>query len=683
MKLFAKLFLLPILTLTSTVSIAENFPKPVGLEKDVNFWVRVYTEIDTRSGFIHDSRNLSVVYSKIKVKGSPRSNKKNIKKIKEKYASILKTLAKGKRTNLSSDERHVLKMWGGENVSNKRLAAAVKDIRFQRGQSDRFHRGLERSGEWRDYINQSFLDLNMPVELAVLPHVESSFNPEAYSHVGAAGLWQFIRSTGKRYMQVDYLIDERMDPFIATKAATKLLGHNYQLTKSWPLALTAYNHGVASMRRAINKLGTRDIEIIVRNYKGRSFGFASRNFYVAFLAALEVDSHPEKYFGPINYAKPVEYETVKMNSYIYAKDIAKYLNINKSHLEMHNRSLREAIWGDAKRIPKNHLLRIPKVLLSQPVKQLIAAIPVEYRYQVQTPDLFHHVVRGDTISDIAKQYGFRVSDVMAANGMSSGHFIRAGQKLRLPVKDKAGSIVLAAIESNQVVLSEKIKPKTKPETSSVAKVEQQQAVAVVQAEKTKVIEEQRPIDVTSSDNDPAELDVSVVAEADIDVLEEVSLLSDPADYTVSDDMTIEVQASETLGHYADWLDLRASRLREINKMKFGKPVVVSNRLLLDFSAISIKEFENKRIAFQKNLQEEFFAQYRIESTYQHTIKTGESLWVLALREFKVPMWLLRQHNPDVNFNRIRTGVVIVVPKLIEVARSSSSSEEEANAIAQN
>lgn len=669
MKLLTKLFLLSLLVLTSGASVGENFPKPVGLEADVNFWVRVYTEIDTRSGFIHDSRNLSVVYSKVSVKGSPRSNKKHIKTVKAKYISILKALAKGKRTNLSNDEQHVLEMWGGENVSNKRLAAAVNDVRFQRGQSNRFYSGLERSGEWRPYINQTFLDLDMPVELAVLPHVESSFNPKAYSHVGAAGLWQFIRSTGKRYMQVDYLIDERMDPFESTKAAAKLLGHNYQLTKSWPLALTAYNHGVASMRRAINKLGTRDIEIIVRNYKGRSFGFASRNFYVAFLAALEVDGSPEKYFGSIKYAKPVDYEKVKMNNYFYAKDIAKYLNVNKSQLERHNKALREAIWNDTKRIPKNYSLRIPKASLSKPAMQLIAAIPAEHRYQIQTPDLFHHVVRGDTISDIAQQYGFRVSDVMAANGMSSGHFIRAGQKLRLPIKDKTGAIVLAAKENNQATTTEK------PKAVVVAGLDKQNTPAVVEVEKSDVVIKEPSLAITTTENEQLELDVSVVAEADIDVVEEVSLLSDPADYTVDDDMTIEVQASETLGHYADWLDLRASRLREINKMKFGRPVVVGNRLLLDFSAISIKEFENRRIAFQKNLQEVFFAQYRIESTFQHTMKTGESLWVLALRQFKVPVWLLRQHNPDVNFNRIRAGVVIVVPKLIEVERSPTVLEK--------
>ncbi len=547
---------------------------------------------------------------------------------------------------------------GGEKASNKRLAETVKDIRFQRGQSDNFHRGLERSGEWRAYINQTFLDLNLPVELAVLPHVESSFNPKAYSHAGAAGLWQFIRSTGKRYMQIDHLIAERMDPFASTKVAAKLLRHDYQLTKSWPLALTAYNHGVASMRRAINKLGARNIDIIVRNYKGRSFGFASRNFYIAFLAVLEVDSNPKKFFGPINYAKPFEYEIVKMDDYYYAKDIAKYLNISKSHLERHNRSLGRTIWSDIKRIPKNYFLRLPKIHLNKPAAQLIAAIPAEHRYKLQTPDLFHHVVRRDTISEIAKQYGFRVGDIMATNGMSNGSFIRAGQKLRLPAKGESSSIVIAAKQNNKVVMADKLKI-DKPKIDEVAKLEKENTSTEIQSKDIKVAENEQP-----------ELDVGIVAEAEIEVVEEISLLSDPADYTVSGDMTIEVQASETLDHYADWLDLRASQLREINKLKFGRPVVVGSRVILDFSETSIQEFENRRIAYQKNLQEEFFAQYRIESTYQHKIKAGESLWMLALRKFKVPIWLLRQHNPDINFNRMRPGVIIVVPKLIEVERNN-------------
>ena len=653
---------------------AENFPRPVELEQDVQFWVNVYTQASTRSGYIHDSRNLAVVYEKISVKGSSRSNKKKIKKAKNRYKAILKKLASGKRTNLSREEKRVLDLWG-ENVSNKRLKVAATNIRFQLGQSNRFREGIVRSGEWRSYINQTFLDFNMPVELSVLPHVESSFNPSAYSHVGAAGIWQFIRSTGRRYMQIDYLVDERMDPFASTIAAAKLLKHNNNLTKSWPLALTAYNHGVASMRRAINKLGTRDIDIIVRQYKGRAFGFASRNFYVAFLAALEVDSNPDLYFGEIQKAKPFEYEIVEMKEYLYASDVSKYLNISKSELKRHNRSLLASIWSDTKRIPKNYKLRLPKRTNNQSAIELLALIPNDKRYSEQTPDLFHNVVRGDTISEIADQYGFRVKEVMAANGMSSGHYIRVGQKLRLPVKNKKGAITVASIATENKKKSVAVEPKTPVKVEKkVIEVIDKTADEIKEPEISSVSDDliaqseinsgKDVINQKAESIDEVETIVSVVAEPETAL--NASLLSDPADYTVSKDNTIEVQASETLGHYAEWLDLRASRLREVNGLKFGRPVVVGNRLELDFSRVNRDQFESRRIAYQKSLQEEFFTQYRIESTYRHTIKRGESLWVLALRKFKVPIWLLKQHNPDVSFSQTHPGVEIIVPNLIEV-----------------
>ena len=124
-------------------------------------------------------------------------------------------------------------------------------------------------------------------------------------------------------MRVDHVLDERMDPFAASVAAARLLENNYAVTGSWPLAMTAYNHGAAGMRRAAAKLGTTDITTVLRKYKSRTFGFASRNFYVAFLAAIEIDSNPEKYFGKLNLEPPVDYEIVKMPGYIDANTLAK------------------------------------------------------------------------------------------------------------------------------------------------------------------------------------------------------------------------------------------------------------------------------------------------------------------------------------------------------------------------
>src|SRR5437763_250276 len=153
--------------------------------------------------------------------------------------------------------------------------APGEDVRFQLGQADRFRAGLIRSGAWETHIAQVLANLGLPAELAVLPHVESSFNPAAYSKVGAAGLWQFMRSTGRRYMRIDSAVDDRLDPFRSTEAAAQLLAYNYRVLGTWPLALTAYNHGTAGVRRAKETLGTDDIVRIVRSYNSRTFGFAS------------------------------------------------------------------------------------------------------------------------------------------------------------------------------------------------------------------------------------------------------------------------------------------------------------------------------------------------------------------------------------------------------------------------
>ena len=737
------------LLLQAPLAYAENFPKPVELEQDVHFWVRVYTEIDTRSGFIHDSRNLAVVYETVRVDGSRRANKRKIKKAKARYVGILKKLAAGKRKGLNADEQRVLAAWG-ENISNKRLHQAARDIRFQLGQSNRFREGLIRSGEWRPYINQTLKDLQMPPELAALPHVESSFNPEAYSRVGAAGIWQFIRSTGKRYMQIDYVVDERMDPFASTVAAAKLLRHNHSITNSWPLALTAYNHGVASMRRAINKLGTRDIATIVRKYKGRAFGFASRNFYVAFLAALEIDSNPEKYFDIYNKTKPYNYEIVELQEYLLAKSVAKTLKIDMDSLRLHNRSLLEPVWSGAKRIPKGYKLRIPKNVVDKPVRELLAAIPNDEKFAKQTPDAFHKVVRGDTISEIATRYGHSIKELKALNGLGNRNLIRVGQVLRLPVKGGvlvASNNITAKKKSAAPVTAKKISetpkpivvaqaPKQQPRVKDVAKAtevlpeqkaEEVETKTVIEAVKTDapiVLEKQIAVEADPASSPAAQVtediqivedtvpatentqviegpaqanedipaiedsiqvaqleenenngisldaeaivEIESVAEPELETAEHATLLTDPSDYTVADDQTIEVQASETLGHYAEWLDLRASQLRKINGMRFGKPVVIGRRIELDFSRVPRDQFEHRRITYQQNLQEEFFTHYRIDSTKTYVIKRGESLWVLALRKFKVPIWLIRQHNPDVDFDRIRPGTEIVVPELLEV-----------------
>ncbi|MCG8589822.1 MAG: lytic transglycosylase domain-containing protein, partial [Proteobacteria bacterium] len=295
------------------------FPMPAELEPDVPFWTRIYTEVDTREGLIHDSRHLGVVYEVVRFPAglSSRGRERMTTRIKKRYKAILQKLARGKRQGLSREEHRVLALWPAD-VSSRTLSQASRRLRFQLGQADKFRAGLIRAGAYKDHIETILRERSLPSGLAALPHVESSYTPHAYSRVGAAGLWQFTRSTGRRYMRVDYVVDERLDPYRASTAAAKLLEHNRRSTGSWPLAITAYNHGAAGMRRAVRRLGTRDIATVVRKYKSRTFGFASRNFYVEFLAALNVARNSEAYFGPLVVDTPIDYERVTLDHYVSA-----------------------------------------------------------------------------------------------------------------------------------------------------------------------------------------------------------------------------------------------------------------------------------------------------------------------------------------------------------------------------
>ncbi|MDH3507905.1 MAG: transglycosylase SLT domain-containing protein, partial [Gammaproteobacteria bacterium] len=189
-------FWLPVLVgfLLSSAAVAQDslFPRPAGLEPDINFWRRVYTEIDTSSGFVHDSRHLGVVYRTLRFPedATRRQRNRTLRATYDELRGVLERLASGRRDNLSAEEQRVLALWP-DDVTNAELRAAAGRLRFQLGQSNRFRSGLVRAGTWRRHIEDVLERHGLPAELAALPHVESSFDPTAYSKVGAAGMWQF------------------------------------------------------------------------------------------------------------------------------------------------------------------------------------------------------------------------------------------------------------------------------------------------------------------------------------------------------------------------------------------------------------------------------------------------------------------------------------------------------------
>ncbi len=145
-----------------------------------------------------------------------------------------------------------------------------------------------------------------------------------------------------------------------------------------------------------------------------------------------------------------------------------------------------------------------------------------------------------------------------------------------------------------------------------------------------------------------------------------ALLADPSDYSVATDGTIEIQASETLGHYAEWLGIRARDIRRLNNMAFRTPVIIGERLQLEFGEVSAVEFEAQRREFHVNLQQEFFSRYRIQDVDNYQVASNDNLGSIARRRYSTPIWLLRQYNPSLDFNRIQIGQEVIFPLLERV-----------------
>jgi membrane-bound lytic murein transglycosylase D len=745
MTYLLRILLICLLAVSAASAAPPDFPQPGALERDIEFWKRIYSEVGTDSGLLHDSRDLSIVYEVVKIPtgASNRSRERHTEKRRKHYKQTLLTLAKGKRTGLSREEQRVLGLFE-DGISNSSLRQSAGRLRFQLGQANKFRAGVIRSGAYKPHILAILNDVGLPLEIANLPHVESSYTPSVYSRIGAAGLWQFTRSTGRRFMRVDHIVDERLDPYRASHAAARLLEQNYRVTGSWPLAITAYNHGASGMRRAARKLGTKDIVKIVRDYRSRTFGFASRNFYVEFLAANDVASNAEAYFGPLVLDQPIAFETIELPFYASPNHISKAIGVDINTLKQANPSLRASVWRQAKYVPKGFKLQVPRASLPKPLRESVATVPHKHQHVRQTRDTKYVVRRGDTLSTIARKHHVRMSELVALNGLKSRNRIRVGQKLRLP-SDVAPATRKAAYKKPsppspprakkqavtappedgfydvrrgdnltriadqfglgvaELVAMNNLKSRNRISIGQRLRVGSTQVASASKAGTTAAHPDavaalsparganpsssdlagasgpraEPDVELAKSDDDGVEGadDGDAVAALDESAIEpSPGLLADPSDYTVSSNGTIRVQTDETLGHYAEWLGLKTSRLRKINGLHYGEHVVVQQRLRLDFSNSRPEDFERIRIEYHRSLQEEFFAEWEIEGTLVHRVGAGDSLWLLSTRRFDVPIWLLRQYNPDVDLNALSTGTPLTIPTLRQrnAARTESS-----------
>jgi membrane-bound lytic murein transglycosylase D len=624
------LLLAPIVTCMGA-EFADPFAHPPELEPDVRFWIRVYTEVTTDQGLLHDDWNLGLVYEVLRFDpaDSPRQRERAVAQAKARYAELLRRFAAGATTDLTAHERRILHAFG-EKPTPAQFRDAIDRIRFQLGQADRFHEGLQRAQAYEANISRVLAERGVPAEIGALPHVESSFNPAAYSRVGAAGLWQFMPATARRFMRVDSLVDQRLDPYSATEAAANLMLYNYRLLGSWPLAVTAYNHGPGGLRRAQDELGTSDIAVIVKRYQGATFGFASRNFYVAFLAALEVDRNADKYFGSLTHLPDAQSSVVVLPDYIPVDALAKAFKADLGALRVLNPALRPPIWNKARFVPRGYALRVPGSPQPAEIAAAWARLAPAERYLVQRNDGPHRVRRGETLASIAAAGGVPLSRLLAANGWSGAREVARGEVVHIPAplsRAEAPAAEAPAIQTPAEPAVVRLPPPPK------------EPVSERQAESTALLPAAAPTGNT-----------------------------DAADYGVGPGNTVVVQAAETLGHFADWTKVSSQSLLALNKLRKNAMVTLGHKVKLDLSQVSAAQFEASRRDYHRQLQETFFATHRISGTENYVVKRGESLWIIAQQRPDLPVWLVAEYNPDVDFGDVRPGTAIALPRVEAINR---------------
>lgn len=568
------------------------FPVPRNLEKNVNFWIKVFSVYSSRQLILHDAQDLSIIYEILDFEQQPSDSTfissskifEKVNKSRANYGQILQKLSVTKPKELdrlTSQEKLVYLMFRNDNSPN-RFRLAAENIRIQNGLRDEFLLGIIRSGKYYEEMLHIFRAYNLPEELVFLPHVESSYNYKAYSKVGAAGIWQFMHKTASNYLKINQVIDERYDPLFATEAAARFLKENYEVLGTWPLAITAYNHGKNGLLRAKNLLGTTDFGTFLEKYHSPSFRFASRNFYAEFIAAVYVRKNSELFFGKLEVLPPLKFTYLELPEEVTLFELAEKFALDLETIHEYNASIKPHALKFESTLPKAFKFRIPL----ENTADLIGIYNELSRIQINP-------------------------------------FQNSSNKPNLPFE----------IERNDEITQTKLKRETNVARRAENKLFKPNVVS--------------PEMVANTENSP--------------------------NPNALKNNSITVQPEETLGHYAEWLEIPTQRLRLLNKMRSGKEIHIGQDIKLDFSNVTPEQFLERRGLYHQMIQEEFFQHFKIASVSIYQLKAGETIWQVCNEIYSIPLWLLLKYNPALDISQLKVNDEIIIP-LIE-PRSAAQTEK--------
>ncbi|MBW1670907.1 MAG: LysM peptidoglycan-binding domain-containing protein [Deltaproteobacteria bacterium] len=318
-------------------------------------------------------------------------------------------------------------------VMNSHVKQEIK--KFQGNEKKFFIESYKRSGKYRDKIVNALKEAGLPEDLSWLPLIESGFKVKALSSARALGLWQFIPSTGYKFgLNRDTWIDERLDPAKATAAAISYLEELHQIFGDWTTVLAAYNCGEGRVLRKIRSQKINYLDNFWDLYE--KLPRETARYVPRFLATLYIIKDPEKYGITLGEPdKPIPYEDVTIDKQVNLKTLAKNLDIPAKDLAALNPELRYDVTPG---IP--YAIKIP---LGKGESLLAKIADIQEWSPPKRAYVYHKVRKGETLSLIALKYHTSVRNITWANNIRKKHFIKSGQKLKIPVAGRRAPKLLA------------------------------------------------------------------------------------------------------------------------------------------------------------------------------------------------------------------------------------------------
>jgi membrane-bound lytic murein transglycosylase D len=304
---------------------------------------------------------------------------------------------------------------------------------FQGRLRDYIQESLERGAKYLPMIQNVFRAEGLPLDLAYIPIIESSFKTNALSKASAKGPWQFMKGTAEEHdLKVDWFIDERSDPEKATVAAAHYLKTlSKMFDGDWNLVLAAYNGGPGRVSRAMKRSGIDDFWRLSATTKW--LPKETREYVPLILAAVIIGRNPAQYGFEVAAAEPTAYEKVAVPRAIDLRRVAEWAGTSVDEIQSLNPELRR--WTTPVKYP-DYEMKVPVGTADKLSAKLAEASPADF-----SAFKWYTAKKGETLLTVARRFGVSRGDVAEANNLSTKSRLRPGQELIIP---RAPATLLAA-----------------------------------------------------------------------------------------------------------------------------------------------------------------------------------------------------------------------------------------------